>query len=146
MVARPVGAPWPSRLPEPTPAVLVDAPVDVCDSTGKPVEVTARGAFTGEPVSVAAERHNWSVQWWAGPWPCGLSGDKILARAQVLLDDERALLLHFGPGAAGGWKESMSEECPITPTSRVVHYSYPGVGKVRCWMVQAVTRSPVDPK
>ncbi|GAA3045548.1 DNA polymerase Y family protein [Gordonia defluvii] len=102
VVARPVGAPWPSRLPEPTPAVLVDAPVDVCDSTGKPVEVTARGAFTGEPVSVAAERHNWSVQWWAGPWPCGLSGDKILARAQVLLDDERALLLHFGPG--GRWR------------------------------------------
>ena len=87
-----------SRLPEPTPAVLVDAPVDVCDSTGQPVGVTARGVFTGEPVSVAAGRHSWAVQWWAGPWPCGLPGDEVLARAQVLLDDDRALLLRFGDG------------------------------------------------
>jgi protein ImuB len=96
--ARPLGAPWPSRLPEPTPAVLVDEPVDVCDSTGQPVGVTARGVFTGEPVSVVAGRHSWSVQWWAGPWPCGLPGDEVLARAQVLLDDDRALLLRFGAG------------------------------------------------
>ena len=80
------------------PAVLVDEPVDVCDSTGQPVGVTARGVFTGEPVSVVAGRHSWSVQWWAGPWPCGLPGDEVLARAQVLLDDDRALLLRFGAG------------------------------------------------
>ncbi|GAB09122.1 hypothetical protein GOARA_028_00330 [Gordonia araii NBRC 100433] len=94
---RPVGVPWPSRLPEPTPAVLVDTPVRLRDSAGESVTVTARGAFTGEPVAVATEDRGWSVHWWAGPWPCGLSGDGILARAQVLLDDERALLLRFGP-------------------------------------------------
>lgn len=94
---RAVNAPWPSRLPQPTPAVLVDAPVAVCDATGSPVGVTVRGAFTGEPATVVSgASHSWSVQWWAGPWPCGLSGDEVLARAQVLLDDERALLLRFG--------------------------------------------------
>ncbi len=100
--ARAVAAPWPSRLPEPTPAVLADAPVAVCDSAGNPVVVSVRGAFSGEPVSVTAGRHSWSVQWWAGPWPCGLPGDEVLARAQVLLDDERALLLCFGAG--GQWR------------------------------------------
>ncbi|MFT4199565.1 DNA polymerase Y family protein [Gordonia sp. (in: high G+C Gram-positive bacteria)] len=100
--ARPVSAPWPSRLPEPTPAILVDAPVSVCDDEGSPVEVTARGAFSGDPVVVASGRHRWSVRWWAGPWPCGLSGDDMVARAQVLLDDERALLLRFGPD--GKWR------------------------------------------
>ncbi|GED97282.1 DNA polymerase Y family protein [Gordonia crocea] len=100
--ARPVAAPWPSRLPEPTPAVLVDAPIGVCDVAGRPVGVTARGAFTREPVSVAAQARNWAVQWWAGPWPCGLSGDAVIARAQVLLDDDRALLLRFD--ADGQWR------------------------------------------
>ncbi|MFT3899488.1 MAG: DNA polymerase Y family protein [Gordonia sp. (in: high G+C Gram-positive bacteria)] len=99
--ALPPDAPWPSRLPEPTPAVLVDAPVAVCDDEGTPVAVTVRGAFSGEPVVVTSGSHRWSVRWWAGPWPCGLSGDEVVARAQVLLDDERALLLRFGP--EGQW-------------------------------------------
>ncbi|HCS56135.1 MAG TPA: hypothetical protein DIW80_01620, partial [Gordonia polyisoprenivorans] len=52
-------------------------------------------------------RQGWEVRWWAGPWPVGLepagpeSGhEAISARAQVLLDDSRALLLCY---RSGGW-------------------------------------------
>ena len=84
-------APWPGRLPQPSPATLAEAAVAVLDPDGDPVRVSARGAFSAEPALVVGHR-TWSVRWWAGPWPTGLDGT---ARAQVLLDDTRALLLHY---------------------------------------------------
>ncbi|GAC69867.1 DNA polymerase Y family protein [Gordonia soli] len=86
-------APWPGRLPDPTPAVVLDTPVSVMDLTGEPVTVTGRGAFSTEPTTVRSERRSWEVRWWAGPWPSGTDRQGITARAQVLLDDSRALLL-----------------------------------------------------
>ncbi|MFT4124735.1 MAG: DNA polymerase Y family protein [Gordonia sp. (in: high G+C Gram-positive bacteria)] len=92
-------APWPGRLPQPAPAVLADYPVEVVDLSGEPVRVTARGAFSAEPTTVRLpnRRQSWELRWWAGPWPAemGSTTEEISARAQVLLDDSRALLLHY---------------------------------------------------
>lgn len=98
-------APWPGRLPQPAPTMMSDAPVEVIDPSGEPVQVTPRGSFTAEPMTVRMpepSRHGWEVRWWAGPWPVGFERgcDTISARAQVLLDDSRALLLCY---RSGGW-------------------------------------------
>lgn len=102
-------APWPGRLPQPAPAVLVDTEIIVLDGAGQPVSVSARGAFTTEPSTIrmatvgrhpAGRAMAWEVCWWAGPWPTGTDERGIIARAQVLLDDSRALLLCY---RGGGW-------------------------------------------
>ncbi|GAA1481736.1 DNA polymerase Y family protein [Gordonia sinesedis] len=101
-------APWPGRLPGPAPTMMADTPVAVTDAMGSPVEVTARGAFSAEPTTVnliagpngVSRRDGWGLTWWAGPWPTGVDEAGITARAQVLLDDSRALLLCF---RSGGW-------------------------------------------
>ncbi|MFE0749347.1 DNA polymerase Y family protein [Gordonia sp. NPDC058843] len=111
-------APWPGRLPQPSPTMLVETAIHVLDAVGQPVKVTDRGAFTAEPVTVELastrrRRSSWGLCWWAGPWPVG-SADRpagaqvsvgtveagLIARAQVLLDDSRALLLCY---RAGEW-------------------------------------------
>ena len=111
-------APWPGRLPQPSPTVLVETAIHVLDAVGQPVKVTDRGAFTAEPVTVAlassrARRSSWGLCWWAGPWPVG-GADRpagasvptgaaetgLTARAQVLLDDSSALVLCY---RAGEW-------------------------------------------
>lgn len=112
-------APWPGRMPQPAPAVIVNAPVAVLDGSGAPVGVSGRGAFSAEPATVHTERvaagadasrasaTQWTVRWWAGPWPDGVdeaggpNSGGLSARAQVLLDDDRALLLRYHPG--DGW-------------------------------------------
>lgn len=106
--------PWPGQLPEPSPTVLVDDPVEVLDAQGDPVRVTARGLFSAEPVRLSGA-HRGSLRWWAGPWPVderwwesaegqgsdGRGSDRPgagrTARAQVLIDGEvpRALLLCY---------------------------------------------------
>jgi protein ImuB len=48
--------------------------------------------------SDGGRRRSWELRWWAGPWPSGLDDDDptgMTARAQVLLDDSRALLLRY---------------------------------------------------
>ena len=101
-------APWPGSLPQPTPAVLVETAICVLDASGGPVTVTERGAFSAEPVTVrlpeSAGRGRpacWGLSWWAGPWPADLdrsAAGGLVARAQVLLDDSRALLLCYRGG------------------------------------------------
>ena len=108
--------PWPGRLPEPAPAVLLDDPVELLDAEGNPVRVTGRGLFSSEPVRLAGADAADSrvlpaggarLRWWAGPWPVDErwwdpdrtpnSRTGRTARAQVLLDGEpqRALLLCY---------------------------------------------------
>ncbi|MDF0532484.1 DNA polymerase Y family protein [Tsukamurella sp. 8F] len=111
-------APWPGRLPEPAPTVLVTgARVEVADARGEPVRVTERGVFTTEPTHLAWGSRGWALGWWAGPWLIderwwerrGQGGSDpssagAEARAQVRLEEEgggRALLLHY---VAGGWE------------------------------------------
>jgi protein ImuB len=95
--------PWPGQLPEPSPTVLLDAPVELLDAQGNPVRVTARGVFSTDPACLTAPGKDRRLQWWAGPWPVderwwdpeARSGRT--ARAQVLLTGEpgQALLLCY---------------------------------------------------
>jgi protein ImuB len=98
-------APWPGQLPEPSPTVLLDDPVELFDAGGNPVRVTGRGLFSADPSRlVAAGSHDSRLAWWAGPWPVderwwdpeGAKSART-ARAQVLVDGDpgRALLLCY---------------------------------------------------
>ncbi len=96
--------PWPGRLPEPSPAVLLDDPVELFDAQGNPIQVTSRGMFSADPTILTAHGRDDRLRWWAGPWPVderwwdpdrsATAGGRT-ARAQVLLESERALLLCF---------------------------------------------------
>jgi protein ImuB len=80
------GQPWPGRLPEPSPAVLLDDPVELLDAQGVPVRVTSRGLLSAEPVQLDGSTRPMGgrgpgqtrnqrtapagrLSWWAGPWP-----------------------------------------------------------------------------
>jgi protein ImuB len=100
--------PWPGQLPEPSPTVLLDDPVELLDADSNPVRVTARGMFSADPARLAAadvpriSTGTGLVRWWAGPWPVDerwwdpelVSGRT--ARVQVLLgNDGPAMLLCY---------------------------------------------------
>lgn len=116
--------PWPGQLPEPSPTVLLDDPVELLDAADGPVRVTGRGLLTADPVSVRVVESatpavtsllsagSGALAWWAGPWPVderwwdaeasasGQAGSGRTARMQVLLepsrsDAGRALLLCY---------------------------------------------------
>jgi protein ImuB len=110
------GQPWPGQLPEPSPTVLLDDPVELLDAEGNPVRVTGRGLFSADPVRLTGEgRPAGRLKWWAGPWPVderwwdphesGKGSGKAgrTARVQVLLEepggrgdlDDRAMLLCY---------------------------------------------------
>jgi protein ImuB len=108
------GQPWPGRLPEPSPAVLLDDPVELLDAQRNPIRVTSRGLFSADPACLVARGHDDRLRWWAGPWPaderwwdpdlgvppaCGgaTAGSGRTARAQVLLEGDpgAALLLCY---------------------------------------------------
>ena len=50
------GQPWPGQLPEPSPTVLLDDPVELLDAEGNPVRVTGRGLFSADPARLAGAR------------------------------------------------------------------------------------------
>jgi protein ImuB len=95
--------PWPGQLPEPSPAVLLDEPVEVLDAQGNPVRVTHRGLFSSDPVRLQSPGHGGAqrdersdggdISWWTGPWPVDerwwdpeRKPVGRTARAQVLVD------------------------------------------------------------
>jgi protein ImuB len=93
--------PWPGQLPEPSPTVLLDDPVELFDAQGNPVRVTRRGVFSTAPARLVAAGRDGPLSWWAGPWPVDerwwdpeQAGAGRTARAQVLVDDRN------GPGQA----------------------------------------------
>src|ERR1700757_3776831 len=95
------GLPWPGQLPEPSPAVLLDDPVELIDAQGNPIRVTSRGMFSADPARLIARDSDSQLRWWAGPWPVDerwwdpdLAKGRT-ARAQILLEDERAFLLCY---------------------------------------------------
>jgi protein ImuB len=101
--------PWPGRLPEPSPTVLLDDPVELLDAQGDSVRITGRGMFTAEPVRLAGEGHSYHgvLSWWAGPWlvderwwdPNEQARGGRTARVQVLVGENgvrgKALLLCY---------------------------------------------------
>jgi protein ImuB len=90
--------PWPGRLPEPSPTVLLDDPVELLDAQGNSVRVTGRGLFSADPARLTGEGRSGRLTWWAGPWPVderwwdppesGKGSGKVgrTARVQVLLE------------------------------------------------------------
>jgi protein ImuB len=94
------GQPWPGQLPEPSPTVLLDDPVELFDVDGTPVRVTSRGLFSADPSRLQAPgrsaRFSGRLRWWAGPWPVderwwdpAESKTGRTARVQVLLGEGR---------------------------------------------------------
>ena len=66
------GAPWPGRLPPPSPTQVLQVPrrVEVVDDAGRVVEVSGRGLLNGEPARLSVEGGPWQpITAWAGPWP-----------------------------------------------------------------------------
>jgi hypothetical protein len=98
-------APWPGRLPSPSPTVVLETPLSVrlLDSAGAPVRVTARGLLAGAPdrCVLGTEVNERGVVAWAGPWPLATRWwdvRRFRARLQVITDQGEGLLLGFEYG------------------------------------------------
>ena len=92
--------PWPGRLPAPAPATVFDERpvVTLTGRDGTAVDVTDRGEFTVTPAVLSWGNRQWRLRGWAGPWPVDerwwdAATAHRAARAQVLLDEPKALLL-----------------------------------------------------
>jgi protein ImuB len=98
-------APWPGRLPAPSPACVLDDPVtcSVVDATGRPVRVSGRGLISADPVSIVIDRQSMSLTGWAGPWPLEErwwepDGGRRRARFQLLTEQGDAYLVGLEQG------------------------------------------------
>jgi hypothetical protein len=93
------GAPWPGRLPAPSPTQVLGVPrrVEVVDVTGLAVEVSGRGLLSGEPERLSIDGGPWQpIAAWAGPWPVTerwWSVRRRRARVQAVTADGVARLL-----------------------------------------------------
>ncbi|MFG2916212.1 DNA polymerase Y family protein [Kitasatospora sp. NPDC048298] len=102
----PADAPWPGRLPEVWPAVVLrePAPVRVLDGAGRPVTVDGRAGVSARPALVVVRGREERVDGWTGPWPAveywwDQSRARRRARFQVVVGGGRALLLTVEGGA-----------------------------------------------
>ena len=101
-------APWPGRVPPPSPATVFVEPVaaQVLDATGCLVGVSGRGAVTAPPARVSVAGAVWGeVVAWAGPWPVeerwwDAPAHRRRARFQVVTADGSGWLLGL---EAGRW-------------------------------------------
>ncbi|MEU7760045.1 DNA polymerase Y family protein [Micromonospora aurantiaca (nom. illeg.)] len=93
--------PWPGRIPPPSPAVVLPAPLpaDVRDAAGEPVVVSARLAVSAAPARLTVgDGRPAEITGWTGPWPVderwwAPAEARRRARFQVSLADGAALLL-----------------------------------------------------
>ncbi|MFF0491226.1 DNA polymerase Y family protein [Nocardia sp. NPDC004068] len=98
------GRPWPGRLPQPSPTVVLRNHPEVTleADDGTPVWTTERGLFTAEPAVLRWGDKQWPVSGWGGPWLLDerwWSGDRAgdcAVRAQVMLDGQFRVLLLLG--------------------------------------------------
>jgi protein ImuB len=98
--------PWPGRLPQPAPALVLPQPLPavVHDTAGEPVRVSARLELTGAPALLfVGTAPPVEITGWAGPWPVderwwAPAEARRRARFQVALADGRALLLSLTRG------------------------------------------------
>lgn len=100
-------APWPGRLPNPSPASLHPdpVPVDLLDARGRMVVVDGRCQPTADPVALrfGSGRPSRRITSWAGPWPVDerwWDPDRHSRRArfQVVVDDGTAHLVVLEDG------------------------------------------------
>ena len=61
--------PWPGQLPEPSPAVLLDDPVELLDAQGNPDTSDEPGDVLRRPRATERRGREDRLRWWAGPWP-----------------------------------------------------------------------------
>jgi protein ImuB len=94
-------APWPGRVPDPSPATVHPEPisVDVLDARGRRVAVSGRGEPSAPPAHLVfdGERPH-AVVAWAGPWPVDErwwdpDAHRRRARFQIVTTDSTARLL-----------------------------------------------------
>ncbi|HVV38609.1 MAG TPA: DNA polymerase Y family protein [Acidimicrobiales bacterium] len=92
-------APWPGRLPSPSPAVVLAEPValDVLDMSGAAVRVSGRGELSSPPMTIVGPHGVDRVTGWAGPWPAeerwwDVDGRRRRARLQVRCESGAAHL------------------------------------------------------
>ena len=105
-------APWPGRLPSPSPAVVLaqPEPITVNDCGGAPVTVGGRGEASAPPRRMTdSAGHSRTVIAWAGPWPLDErwwrpSVRRRQARFQLVLDDGSAHLCVLESGR--WWREA----------------------------------------
>lgn len=98
-------APWPGRLPGPSPVevYLPARPAALLDGEGQPVAVSGRGLVSSVPawLSVEGEPEE-AVALWAGPWPVEERwwepGGRRWARFQVMVESGVAFLLCLESG------------------------------------------------
>ncbi|MFJ2580152.1 DNA polymerase Y family protein [Kitasatospora aureofaciens] len=104
--AAPADAPWPGRLRDVWPTVVLrdPAPVRVLDEAGRPVTVDGRAGVSARPALVVVRGREERVEGWTGPWPAveywwDQSLARRRARFQVAVGGGRALLLTVEGGA-----------------------------------------------
>jgi hypothetical protein len=94
-----VTAPWPGRLPPPSPTHVLVVPrrAEVVDEAGRALGVSGRGLLNSEPARLSVEGGAWQpITGWAGPWPVTerwWSVRRCRARVQVVTADGVARLL-----------------------------------------------------
>lgn len=95
-----IEAPWPGRLPNPSPASVHPdpVPIEVLDATGRPVMVDGRCTPTAPPDRVRVDGRDCRITSWAGPWPVDErwwdpERHSRRARFQVVTDDGVARLV-----------------------------------------------------
>lgn len=93
-------APWPGRLPRPSPTRVPAAPTpaELLDADDRMVTVTGRGLPSAPPTTLVVDRRRVAVVGWAGPWPVDerwwdTDEHRRRARFQILADDGEARLL-----------------------------------------------------
>lgn len=98
-------APWPGRIPEPSPAIVHPEPVpaEVQDAKGAPVTVNGRGLLSAEPGWLRASGSWARIVAWAGPWPVDERwwdpvARQRLTRLQVTSQEDVAYLLKLADG------------------------------------------------
>ncbi|GAA3222219.1 DNA polymerase Y family protein [Dactylosporangium siamense] len=107
-VAQGTEAPWPGRLPAPSPATVYPRPLpaEVTDKDGQVVRVSGRLELSGAPKNIKIQdKEPVDIVAWAGPWPVDErwwdeEGARRRARFQLQLADERAILAVIEDG---GW-------------------------------------------
>lgn len=93
------GAPWPGRLPPPSPALVHTEriPIELCGRDDEVVVVNGRGELQSEPVCMFWEGRRRTLRAWSGPWPVEErwwdSRHRRQARLQVVSDDDVAYLV-----------------------------------------------------
>ena len=98
-------APWPGRLPAPSPSRVPADPgaAELLDDQDRMVTVTGRGLPSASPATLVIGRHRHEITGWAGPWPVDerwwdTDEHRRRARFQVLSDDGHARLLTLERG------------------------------------------------